>query len=137
MAALLADGEDVEPEQDRPEAVLLADVVGAGAGALLAADGGEAGVEQVAEELPARGRLVHADAELGGDPVGGAAGRHRAGDAGEARGVAGGEVRVGGEHGQAVGGGDEDAAADDEVAVAVAVGGGAEVGGAVADIIRS
>ena len=54
LGRLLAGGEDVEPEQDRPEAVLLADVVGAGAGALLAADGGEAGVEQVAEELPAR-----------------------------------------------------------------------------------
>ena len=53
LGRLLARGEDVEPEQHRPEAVLLADMVGAGAGALLAADGGHAGVEQVAEELPA------------------------------------------------------------------------------------
>ena len=38
--------------------VLLAHMVGAGAGALLAANADKAGVEQVAEELPAGGRLV-------------------------------------------------------------------------------
>ena len=37
-------------------------------------------------------------------------------------------MRVGGEHGEAVGGRDEEAAADDEVTVAIAVGGSAEVG---------
>ena len=38
------------------------------------------------------------------------------------------QVRVGGEQRQAVGRGDEDAPADDQVAVAVAVRGGAEIG---------
>ena len=38
------------------------------------------------------------------------------------------EVRVGGEDGERVGRRDEEAAADDQVAVAVAVGGGAEIG---------
>ena len=61
--------------------------------------------------------------------VGGGAGRHGAGDALQAARIAGREVGVGGEHGEAVGGGDEEVAADDEVAVAVAVGGGAEIGG--------
>ena len=125
---LLADGQDVEPEQHGPEAVLLADMVGAGAGALLAADGGLAGIEQVAEELPAGGRLEAGDAEALGDAVGGTAGRHRAGDALDAALVAGGEMGVGGEDGQAVGGGDEDPAADDQVAVAVAVRGGPDIG---------
>src|SRR5262249_24081954 len=44
-------GQDVEPEQHGPYPVLLADVVGPGAGAFLAADRRQAGVEQIAEEL--------------------------------------------------------------------------------------
>ena len=43
------------------------------------------GIQQVAEELPAGRRLEAADAELGRDPVGGAAGRHGARDAAQAR----------------------------------------------------
>ena len=125
-------GKDVEPEQHRPQPVLLADVVGAGAGAFLATDRRHAGIEQIAEELPAGGRLEGGDAELLGDAVGGGAGRHRAGNALQPAGIAGGEMRVGGEHREAVRRGDEAAAPDDEVAVAVSVGGGAEIGGALA-----
>src|SRR6185437_774618 len=88
--------EDVEPQQDRPQAVFLAHVVGAGAGAFLAADGNPAGVEQVAEEFPASRRLVHFNAELFRHTVGGGAGRHGPGDAGESFVVAGRQVRVGG-----------------------------------------
>ena len=121
-------GEDVEPEQHRPEPVLLADMVGAGARALLAAQRGEAGVEQIAEELPTRRRLEALDAELGGDAVRGGAGRHRARDAGQALGIARREMRVGRQHRERIRGRDEQPAADDQIAVAVAVGGGAEIG---------
>ena len=125
--ALAAGGEDVEPEQHRPEAVLLAHMVRAGAGALLAADRGKPGVEQVAEEFPAGRGLEEADAELFRHPVGRAGGRHRAGDALEARGITGGEMGIGSEQREAVGGRHEDAAPDDEVAVAVAVRGRAKI----------
>ena len=126
--ALLARRQDVEPEQHGPEAVLLAHVVRAGAGAFLAADGGHAGVEQVAEELPAGRGLVDADVLGRGYAVGGAAGRHRAGDAGQALAIAGRQMGVGGERREAVGRRHEEAAADDEVAVAVPVRGRAKVG---------
>src|SRR6185312_8968154 len=62
--ALLAHGKDVEPEQHGPEPVLLAHMVRTGAGALLAADRHTPGVQQIAEELPPRRRLVHFDAVL-------------------------------------------------------------------------
>ena len=103
-------------------------VVGAGAGAFLAAQGGEAGVEQGAEELPAGRRLVAADPELGRHPVGGGGRRHGAGDAGDAAPVAWCKVGVGGEQGERVRGRHELPAPDDEVAVAVAVRRRAEVG---------
>src|SRR5690606_37985447 len=48
----------VQPQQHRPKAILLAHVVRAGAGALLAADGNPAGIQQIAEVLPAGGGLV-------------------------------------------------------------------------------
>ena len=50
---LPAFGQDVEPEQHGPEAVLFAHVAGAGAEAFLAAERDLAGIHQVAEELPA------------------------------------------------------------------------------------
>ena len=119
--------QDVQPQQDRPQAVLLAHVIGAGAEALLAAQGDLARIEQVAEELPAGRRLVAADAERLRDPVGGARGRHGARDPGEAGGVAGREMGVGGEDREAVRGRHVDAAAENHVAIAIAVRGGAEV----------
>jgi hypothetical protein len=58
-ASLLANaGNDVQPGDDSPETVLLADVVGAGTERLLTADAHLLGVEETAEELPASGDLV-------------------------------------------------------------------------------
>ena len=72
-------GQDVEPEQHRPEAILLADVVAAGAEALFAAEGDAARIEQVAEELPAGGGLKAGQPQLLGHHIGRGAGGHRAG----------------------------------------------------------
>ena len=124
---LAAHGENVEPQEDGPETVLLADMVRAGAGAFLAAERRLAGVQEIAEELPAGRRLVAADAELFGDAVGGGAGRHRAGDAGKPRLVAGRQMGIRGEHREAVRRGHVDVAAEHHVAVAIAVRGRAEI----------
>ena len=131
LHGLLLHRQQVEPEEHRPEAVLLADVVGAGAEALLAADGDSAGVEQVAEEFPARGRLETLDPQLGRDPVDRLAGRHGARDPRNAAAVAGDQVGVGCDDGQAVARRHEEVAAKDHVAVPVAVGGRREVDGVV------
>src|SRR5476649_2406370 len=125
---LAGGGQQVKPEQHRPHAILFADVVRAGAVALLAAQRGLASVEQVAEELPAGRRLVAGDAEFLGDVVGRARGRHRTGDAFQAGAITRRHGRVRGQDGQAVGWRDGQLAADDHIAVAVAVGGGAHVG---------
>ena len=63
----------------------------------------------------------HCDAELRRDPVGGAARRHRARDAAQALGIAGSQMGVGREHGEAVARRHEEARPHDHVAVAVAV----------------
>src|SRR5262249_46658055 len=86
--------EDVEPQQNRPHPVLLAHVIGSGAGALLPADGRKAGIQEIAEEFPPRGRFEAGDSEFGCDAIGGAARRHRARDAGESLGIAGCEMRL-------------------------------------------
>ena len=119
--ALLAGGEDVEPEQHSPEPVLLAHVIRAGAGAFLAADADKPGIKQVAEELPAGRRLEAGNAKRLCHPVSCLAGGHGAGDAGEAPGIAGCQAGIGREHGEAVGWRDELAAPDDQVAVSVAI----------------
>ncbi len=126
--ALLPRGQDVEPQKNSPHTVLFAHMVRAGAGAFLAADRRHAGIEKVAEEFPAGRGLVELDAEPFGNAIGGAAGGHRACDAGDSLGISGRQMGVGGEHRQTVGGRDEQAAADDQVAVAVTVGGGAQIG---------
>ncbi len=127
LHGLALDRQQVQPEQDRPETVLLAHVVGAGAKAFLAAQGHPASIQQVAEELPAGGGLEAFHPETRRHPVGGLAGGHGAGDAADPLAVAGHVVGIGGEHRQAVAGGDEEAPAQDHVAVAVAVGGRAEI----------
>ena len=121
--------QQVEPEQHGPQAILFAHVVRSRAVAFLAAQGGHAGVEQGAEEFPARRRLVARNAQRAGDPVGRARRRHGAGDALQAGAIAGRHAGVGGQNRQAVRGRHVEAPADDHVAVAVAVRGGAEVGG--------
>jgi hypothetical protein len=58
-AGLLANaGDDVQPGDNGPETVLLADVVRTGTEGLLTADAHLLGVEETAEELPAGGDLV-------------------------------------------------------------------------------
>jgi hypothetical protein len=74
---------------NRPQTILLAHVIGSGAGALLAADRCQAGVEQIAEEFPARRRFEALDPELGGDVIGGGAGGHRPHNPGKSRGMHG------------------------------------------------
>src|SRR5690606_27672366 len=71
----------VEPEQDRPQAVLFAHVIGTGAEAFFATERHLASVQQIAEEFPARWRLVAADPQPFGHAVGGSAGGHGACDA--------------------------------------------------------
>src|SRR5690606_17038216 len=102
LNALLASRENVQPQQDGPQAILFAHMTGTGAGALLTADCDEIGIEQIAEELPAGWRLIKADAELLRHPVGGAAGGHRAGNALQTAAVAGSKMRVRGKHGQRI-----------------------------------
>src|SRR5690606_749978 len=92
--ALLPAREDIEPEQHSPEAILLAHMVRSRAGAFLSANGHPAGIEQIAEEFPASGSLVHLDAELFRHPVGRRAGGHGAGDTGDAALVARRQMRV-------------------------------------------
>ena len=58
-------GQDREPGKHRPQAVLLSDVVRAGAEALLTAQVAATRVHEVAEELPASGRLVAGETQLG------------------------------------------------------------------------
>ena len=122
-------GQDLQPEQHCPEAVLLADVIGTRAEALLTAEGDAAGIEQVAEELPAGGGLETGDTQLLGYHVDGGAGGHRAGHPGQAAGIGRSQGCVSGEHRQAVAGVHEAVAPQDHVAVAVAVAGGAEAVG--------
>ena len=121
-----AAGQDVEPEQHRPQAILLADVVGAGAEALLTAEGDAARIQQVAEELPPGGGFKAGDAQLLGHHIGGGAGGHGTGHPRQAIAVAGHQGGVGGEHRQAVAGVHEAALPQDHVAVAVAIAGGPE-----------
>ena len=127
--ALSAHGQDVQPQQHRPDAVFLAHVAGAGACTFFTAQRDLARVEQVAEVLPAGRRLEAGHAQRARHPVDRTAGGHRARDAGDAGAVGRRQVRVGRQHGQRVRRRDEDAAADDQVAVAVAVGCSAQVGG--------
>ena len=102
--ALLARGEDVEPQKHRPEPVFFPHMIRAGAGALLAADRDEPGVQQIAEEFPARRRFIKRQSKSLRNAVGGAAGGHGARDAGDSALVARRKMRIGGEDGEAVGG---------------------------------
>ena len=106
-------------------------MVGAGAGTLLAAQPDPAGIEQGGEIFPPGRRLVARDAECRGDAVDRPARRHRARDAGETLGEPRNEPGIGGEHGEAIARADDEIAPDDQVAVAVAVRGGAEIGPAL------
>jgi len=127
---LPAHGQKIQPEQHRPESILLPHVVGARSETLLPAEGDPPGVQKVAEVLPTGGGLVGRDSEPFGHPVDCGAGGHRAGHPAQPRPVSGQEVGVGRQHREAVARGDEEAPPQDHVAVAVAVRGRPEVGGA-------
>lgn len=62
-------GQDLEPAEDRPDAVLFPDVGRAGTEAFLAADLNLIGIEKISEEFPAGWRLVAANVELFADHV--------------------------------------------------------------------
>ena len=66
----LAHREQIQPEQDGPQAVFLPYMVGTGAEAFFSAQRGLAGIQQVAEELPSGRGFEHFDAEALGDTVG-------------------------------------------------------------------
>ncbi len=104
-------------------------MIRAGAKRLLAADGHCARVHQIAEVLPAGGRLVDGDALRRRHQIDCPGGGHAASVPGDAslRKV-GNHLEVVGEDGQRIGGRHEEAApAEDHVSVAVAVKGGAKV----------
>ena len=92
----------VHPEENSPESVLLAHMVGAGAETLLAAKGDKVCIQQVAEKFPAGRRLVCIESEYLCDLVAGLACRHRACDTCYACRIAGYEMRIGGKDCKAV-----------------------------------
>ena len=98
----LPDRQDVQPKQHRPQSVLFADMVRAGAGAFLAADRRHPGVEQIAEIFPARGRLEAGDSKVGRDPVSGGACRHRPGDAAQSARIGGRDLGIRRKHGERI-----------------------------------
>lgn len=120
--------DDVEPGHDGPQAVLLTDVVAASTETLLTTDGDLLVVEQVAEELPARGHLVALQALGLSHAVDGTGGGHGARQAVDTLLLeVGDELGVVGNDGQTVTGGDEGVGAVDHVTVTVTITGSTEV----------
>mmetsp|Transcript_18911 Transcript_18911/g.58270 ORF Transcript_18911/g.58270 Transcript_18911/m.58270 type:complete len:443 (-) Transcript_18911:1492-2820(-) len=128
--------QDRQPREHRPQPVLFADVVAAGAERLLAAHEGRVvgaseqsfGVHQIAEELPARRRLEERQVQFLRHQVDGAGRRHRPRHCLEAALLLEerDDVRVRRQHRQRVRRRDEELGAEDHVPVAVAVRGRAE-----------
>lgn len=120
-------GDNVQPGNNSPETVLLADVVGSGTKTLLTTDGKLLGVEQGAEELPAGGNLVAVEALGLGNKVNSTAGWHGAGKAIDTVSL---EVRdelgVVGNDGKRVARRNESIGAVNHVTVTITVGGGTE-----------
>ena len=79
ISRLAEHGKNVQPQQHGPEPIFLADVVGACSRTLLPAERNQPGIQEVAEELPACGRLVGFDPEPLRDPVHSPACGHGAG----------------------------------------------------------
>ena len=120
--------DDIEPHQHRPKPVLFADVIGAGAEAFLATEAHPARIHQVAEELPAGGRLVAVETHRRRDPIHGGRGRHRTRDPLQPVLVARHQMCIGRKHGEAIRGRYIDLSPEDHVAVAIPVRGRAEIG---------
>ncbi len=123
-----AHGQNVQPQQNRPETVLFANMVRSGARALLTAKGGAPVVQQVAKELPPRGRLITGDAQRLGHTIRRARCRHRPRDTGQTVLISGGKMRIRGQNGQTVGRGDIASLAHDHIAIPVTIGRGPEIG---------
>ena len=98
-------------------------MIAAGAEAFFAAESDASGIEQIAEELPARGCFKALDPQLFGHHIHCSASRHGACHPGEAACISRGQGCVGGEHRQAVAGIHEAALPQDHVAITVAVAG--------------
>src|SRR5439155_23972901 len=75
---------NIQPEEHRPDTVLLSNVIPAGSETLLTAKRRHIRVHEIAEELPAGRRFVAFQTELFLHPVSSSAGGHRASDAGDA-----------------------------------------------------
>ena len=123
----VAVSEDGEPREHGPRAVLLADVVRPGAERLFAANGKTPGVHEVAEELPAGGGFEALHAGFGGDAVERRSGGHGARQTLEPGFEVRDALRIRGDDGHGIGGGNKEVIAEDHVAVAVAVGRSAEI----------
>lgn len=115
-------GNDVQPGNDGPETVLLTDMVAASTEALFTADGDLLVIEEVAEELPARGHLVALQTLRLGNTVDGTGGGHRTSQTVDALLLEpGDELGVVGNNRQAVTRRDESVGTVDHVTVTVTV----------------
>src|SRR5208283_651119 len=126
--ALTPRSQNIKPQQNRPKSVLFTHMVGSSSCTLLAADRCQPRVEQIAEKLPSGRRLVKRYAKPCGDTIGGPARRHGARNSGDALVIAGREMGVRGQDRETVGGRDEPAPPDDQIAITVAVRRCAEIG---------
>lgn len=120
-------GNDVEPSNDSPQAILLTDVVTTSSKTLLTADRKLLGVKEGAEELPAGRHLVAVEALGLGNEINGTAGRH-----GTSKAVdtvlleVGDEVSIVGDDGQRVARRNKGIGAVDHVSVAITIGSSTE-----------
>lgn len=119
---------DVQPSDNSPQTVLLADVVATSAEALLATDGHLLLIEEVAEELPTGGDLVALKALGLGHAVDGTGSGHGTSQTVDTLLLeVGDELSMVGNDGQAVAGGDKCVGTVDHVTVTVTIAGGTEV----------
>ncbi len=102
LHTFLAHRQNVEPEQNGPQTIFFAHMVGAGAGAFLAADRHLAAVEKIAEEFPAGRGFIHADTEFFRHAVGGGARRHGTGNALDTAFIARRQMGICGQHGKRI-----------------------------------
>mmetsp|Transcript_3163 Transcript_3163/g.8938 ORF Transcript_3163/g.8938 Transcript_3163/m.8938 type:complete len:299 (+) Transcript_3163:155-1051(+) len=129
-------GQDGQPGQDCPDAILFADVVGSGSEALLSADergvvGATVqglGVHEVSKVLPSGRRLEESEVHVLGDEVDGAAGWHGSGNSLQSSLVAEewDDVGVRGDDSKRIRRADEEFGSQDHVAVTITVGGSTE-----------
>ena len=126
---LLAHRQNVQPQQNRPQPVLFADMIRPGAETFLATDGRPPGIQQVAKEFPPGRGFKRCNPQPFGNPVSGSRGRHRPRHPLQPGLVARCQMRIGSQHRQAVRRRDIDAPPHHHVAVAIAIGCGAKIRG--------